>query len=157
MTEHTDLRAPQFTSAQVAYAADCTDMDIKNWVRRGVLQTEMEPGRPGRRRRFTRENAYEIALISVLRHVGIKFDSFGGWIQTVLEQPDRAVALPATSTPETISQIDMNSSVRRLLGPLAPGSPSMIGHGLGHYVTTVLDVPGLLSDVDESLDQSDEE
>ena len=60
-----------YSGRELRAAAGCSNTDMKNWVRRGLVNRPLEPVGPGKARRYKRANAYEFALIRQISDLGL--------------------------------------------------------------------------------------
>lgn len=88
-----------YTAADALAAADVTRFDVDNWTRRGGLVLPILDPRPGRARRYSRANVYELVLVKALINSGVSLaeatylirDRFGFILETRARELGRDV------------------------------------------------------------------
>ncbi|WP_147430949.1 MerR family transcriptional regulator [Oceanibaculum indicum] len=66
-------------------AALCTRSDVKNWNRRGLITSALEPVDHGKARGYSRLNIYELALLKVLSEAGVSLMEIPGSMKSIME------------------------------------------------------------------------
>lgn len=66
---------------EAANAAGCSPNDLKNWVKRNLLNLPIDPAQHGKPRYYSIANVYELRLLRALNGIGIEYEAAKGIIR----------------------------------------------------------------------------